>query len=61
MVGIGLDNIVAIVMPDSVLVAKNDLAQDVRKAVNLRKINGISQAEISSKDQRLWSWFESLA
>ena len=59
-VGLGLDNIVAITMPDAVLVAHKDRAQDVKKVVDLLKINNISQAEIFPKDHRPWGWFESL-
>ena len=36
-VGIGLNNIMAIAMPDAVLVASKDRAQDVKKAVGLLK------------------------
>ena len=60
-VGLGLDNIMAIAMPDAVLVAQKERAQDVKKAVELLKTNGISQAEIFPKDHRPWGWFESLA
>lgn len=59
-VGLGLDNIVAIAMSDAVLVANKDRAQDVKKAVNLLKHNNISQAEFFPKDHRPWGWFESL-
>ncbi len=59
-VGIGLNNIVAIAMPDAVLVACKDNAQDVKKAVELLKINDIPQAEVFPKDHRPWGWFESL-
>ena len=60
-VGIGLEDIFAIAMPDAVLVVHNKHAQDVKKAVDLLKINGIQQAEIFPKDHRPWGWFESLA
>ena len=60
-VGIGLDNIMAIAMPDSVLIASKERAQDVKKAVELLKIKDIAQAEIFPKDHRPWGWFESLA
>ena len=48
-------------MPDAVLVAQKERAQEVKKAVKLLKTNGISQAEIFPKDHRPWGWFESLA
>ena len=61
LVGIGLNNIMAIAMPDAVLVASKESAQDVKKAVELLKSKDIAQAEISPKDHRPWGWFESLA
>jgi len=60
-VGVGLSNIIAIAMPDAVLVAPKERAQDVKKAVELLKSKDISQAEIFPKDHRPWGWFESLA
>ncbi len=59
-VGIGLNNIMAIAMPDAVLVAPKERAQDVKKAVELLKSKDIAQAEIFPKDHRPWGWFESL-
>lgn len=59
-VGLGLDNIIAITMPDAVLVAQKDRAQDVKKVVDCLKKNFISQAEVFPKDYRPWGWFESL-
>lgn len=61
LVGLGLENIIAIAMPDAVLVAQKDLAQDVKKVVDRLKENSIQQAEIFPKDHRPWGWFESLA
>ena len=60
-VGIGLNDMMAIAMPDAVLVAPKDRAQDVKKAVELLKEKDIVQAEIFPKDHRPWGWFESLA
>ncbi len=60
-VGLGLDNIMAIAMSDAVLVANKDRAQDVKKAVELLKKNDVAQAEIFPKDHRPWGWFERLA
>lgn len=60
-VGIGLNDIMAIAMPDAVLVASKERAQDVKKAVELLKTKNIPQAEIFPKDHRPWGWFESLA
>ena len=59
-VGIGLNDIIAIAMPDAVLVAPRDRAQDVKKAVEMLKSKDITQAEVFPKDHRPWGWFESL-
>jgi mannose-1-phosphate guanylyltransferase / mannose-6-phosphate isomerase len=59
-VGIGLYEIIAIAMPDAVLVAPKDRAQDVKQAVELLKTKDIAQSEIFPKDYRPWGWFESL-
>lgn len=60
LVGIGLDNIIAVAMPDAVLVAPKDRAQDVRKAVDLLKTRGKRQAETLPRDYRPWGWYETL-
>ena len=59
-VGIGLKDIIAVAMPDAVLVAHKDRAQDVKKAVAALKAKGASQAETLPRDYRPWGWFESL-
>ena len=59
-VGIGLNDIMAIAMPDAVLVAPRERAQDVKEAVALLKSKDIAQAEVFPKDHRPWGWFESL-
>lgn len=61
LVGIGLDNIIAIAMPDAVLIAPKDRAQDVRLAVDLLKQKGARQAETLPRDYRPWGWYETLA
>ena len=60
LIGIGVNNIVAIAMPDAVLVANKDRAQDVKKAVAYLKDKEISQAEEFPVDHRPWGWFERL-
>lgn len=60
-VGIGLTDIVAIAMPDAVLVAHKDRAQDVKQAVSALKARGAVQAETFPRDHRPWGWFESIA
>ncbi len=60
LVGIGLEDIIAVAMPDAVLVAHKDRAQDVKQAVNALKAKGAAQAETLPRDYRPWGWFESL-
>lgn len=60
-VGLGLNDTVAIAMPDAVLVTKKDKAQDVKQIVDYLKVNKISQAEVFPKDHRPWGWFECLS
>ena len=60
-IGLGLENIIAVAMPDAVLVCHKDKAQEVKKVVAQLKSLNVPQAEISSKDHRPWGWFESLA
>ena len=60
LVGIGLTNIVAIAMPDAVLIADKDRAQDVKLAVTRLKADKAPQAETFPRDHRPWGWFESL-
>ena len=48
-VGIGLNDIIAIGMPDAVLVAPKQRAQDVKMAVELLKAKDIAQAEVFLK------------
>ena len=59
-IGIGLDNIIAIAMPDAVLVAHKSKAQEVKHVVSMLKLKNIKQAEVFPKDYRPWGWFESL-
>jgi len=59
-VGIGLKNIIAVAMPDAVLVADAGRAQDVKQAVAALKGKQVRQAEAFPKDHRPWGWFESL-
>jgi mannose-1-phosphate guanylyltransferase / mannose-6-phosphate isomerase len=61
LVGIGLDNIIAIAMPDAVLVADKSHAQEVKHAVAALKAKGVRQAETFPRDHRPWGWFETLA
>ena len=59
-VGLGLQNIVAIAMPDAVLVANKNKSQDVKNIVEYLKLQNISQSEAFPKEHRPWGWFENL-
>ena len=60
LVGIGLEGIVAVAMPDAVLVADASRAQDVKLAVSGLKAKAAKQATAFPKDHRPWGWFETL-
>lgn len=60
LVGLGLTNIVAVAMPDAVLIADASRAQDVKDAVVALKRDNVRQATMAAKDHRPWGWFESL-
>ena len=60
LVGIGLDDIVAVAMPDAVLIARKGRAQEVKQAVSILKARQARQADSFPKDHRPWGWFESL-
>jgi len=60
LVGIGLEGIVAIAMPDAVLVADASRSQEVKTAVAALKKKGAKQATAFPKDHRPWGWFETL-
>jgi mannose-1-phosphate guanylyltransferase/mannose-6-phosphate isomerase len=60
LVGLGLENIVTVVMDDAVLVADAERMQDVRDVVGHLETAGISQAHQHTRDYRPWGWFESL-
>ena len=60
LVGIGLDDIIAVAMNDAVLVAHKDRAQDVKHAVQTLKAAGVPQAENLPRAYRPWGWYESL-
>lgn len=61
LVGIGLEDIVAVAMPDAVLVAKRADGQRVKEAVALLKARNRKQATTFPRDHRPWGWFESIA
>ena len=59
-VGIGLDDIIAVAMPDAVLISHKGRTQEVKQAVAALKEKQAPQAETFPKDHRPWGWFESL-
>ncbi len=61
LVGLGLENIIAVAMPDAVLVADMSKAQEVKQVVACLNTGGVRQAETFPKDYRPWGWFETLA
>ena len=60
LVGLGLDNIVAVAMNDAVLIADKSRTQDVKLVVEALQRKGAPQAEAFPKDHRPWGWYESL-
>ena len=61
LVGIGLQDLVVVAMPDAVLVAHRSRSQDVKAAVAQMKARSVRQAEVFPRDHRPWGWFETLA
>ncbi|WP_300548860.1 mannose-1-phosphate guanylyltransferase/mannose-6-phosphate isomerase [Roseovarius sp.] len=60
LIGLGLDGIMAVAMPDAVLVADLSRSQDVKLVVETLKAKDIKQAEAFSMDHRPWGHFETL-
>ncbi|MEE4186972.1 MAG: mannose-1-phosphate guanylyltransferase/mannose-6-phosphate isomerase [Roseobacter sp.] len=60
LVGIGLKDMIAVAMPDAVLVAHKSEGQRVKEAVAALKEKGAKQATAFPIDHRPWGWFESL-
>ena len=60
LVGLGVKDIIAIAMPDAVLVADKSRAEDIKGVVENLKTKSVSQAEAFPKEHRPWGWFESL-
>lgn len=61
LVTIGLEDIIVVAMPDAVLVAHKDRAQDVKIALAKLKAKGAPQAETLPRDYRPWGWYEGIA
>ena len=60
LVGLGLENIVAVAMPDAVLVAHRDRVADLGDVVKEMRKSAIPQADTFPKDHRPWGFFETL-
>ncbi len=60
-VAIGLKDVIAVAMPDAVLVADRSRASEVKYAVASLKNKGAKQADTFSRDSRPWGWFEAVA
>ena len=61
LVGLGLEDIIAVAMPDAVLVAHRSKSQEVKKVVDELKAKKVRQAESFPRDHRPWGYFDSLA
>ena len=61
LVAIGMEDVIAVAMPDAVLIAPRSRAQEVRAAVAALKTASAKQAESFATDHRPWGWFETLA
>ncbi len=60
LVGLGLKDIIAVAMKDTVLVADKSRSQEVKDVVKKLKSKNIFAAENFLKDFRPWGWFEIL-
>lgn len=60
LIGLGLKDVIAVALPDAVLVADRSRSQDVKKVVDELRAKGVPQADTFTKDHRPWGWFESL-
>lgn len=60
LVGIGLENVIVVAMPDAVLVADIEQVNDVKNAVLALKEKSVEQSDTFPIDHRPWGWFESL-
>ena len=60
MVGLGLQNVVAVAMRDAVLVADKSRSQDLKKVVETLRAEGKAQADDYPRFHRPWGWYETL-
>ena len=61
LVGLGLQDMLVVAMPDAVLVADMGRSQDVGDVVKALRADGILQADTFPRDYRPWGYFETLA
>lgn len=61
LIGIGLEDIVAVAMPDAVLIARKSETQKVKEAVEILKARQAEQASSFLSDHRPWGSYERLA
>ncbi len=59
-VGLDLNDILAISTPDAVLIAHKDKAQNVKKVLTTLKKENVNQTDTFQKFHRPWGWFEIL-
>ncbi len=60
LVGLGLDNVVAVAMQDAVLVAAKDRSQDLKSVVTALRAASAPQADDYPRFYRPWGWYETL-
>lgn len=60
MVGLGLENVIAVAMRDAVLVADKSRSQDVKAVVETLRSAEKSQADDYPRFHRPWGWYETL-
>ena len=60
-VGLGLDDMIAVSTSDAVLIAHKSQTQNIKKVVSELKTKGVSQATEFPRDYRPWGWYETLA
>jgi mannose-1-phosphate guanylyltransferase len=60
MVGIGLNDIVAIETNDAILISNKNKSQDVKEVVNLLKKNSVPEGNKHRKIYRPWGYYESI-
>jgi mannose-1-phosphate guanylyltransferase/mannose-6-phosphate isomerase len=60
LVGLGLNNVLAVATDDAVLVADASRAQEVKAVVDVLSVKNVLQACQHVQEYRPWGWFESL-